>query len=218
VLLHTDAVQTVGALNTDFGALGADLISLAAHKFYGPKGVGALIVRRGVRLSPLLHGGGQERGKRPGTENVAGIVGMARALELARTEVATESARLTELRERLIRAIQKAIPDVVLNGHPTHRLPNNVHLSFAGVEGEALLLNLDLADVCASAGSACTAGSLEPSHVLRALGRDHGLAMGSIRLSLGRGTTPQEVDTVVGLLSEIIPKLRAGRPLAPLRQ
>src|SRR5439155_22233035 len=156
------------------------------HKFYGPKGIGALLVRRGVRLRSLIHGGGQERGRRAGTENVAGIVGMARALEVARSDVRQEGARLSALRDRLIQGISDAVPDAVLNGHPTHRLPNNASLAFTGVEGEALLLNLDLAGVCASAGSACTAGSLEPSHVLTALGRAPGLAGGSIRLSLGR--------------------------------
>jgi cysteine desulfurase len=210
VPLHTDAVQTVGALPTDFSSLGADLISLAAHKFYGPKGVGALIARRGVRLTPLLHGGGQERGRRAGTENVASIVGMAHALERARSDVQAEAARLTDLRDRLIRRVCETVPDGVLNGHPVHRLPNNAHISFAGVEGEALLLNLDLEGVCASAGSACSAGSLEPSHVMRALGRERELALGSIRFSLGRGTTEHEIDTVVGLLAEIVPRLRAG--------
>jgi cysteine desulfurase len=210
VPLHTDAVQTVGALPTDFSLLGADLISLAAHKFYGPKGVGALIVRRGIRLTPLLHGGGQERGRRAGTENVAGIVGMSRALERARTDVHQESARLTELRDRLIRRVCETVPDAVLNGHPVHRLPNNAHFSFAGVEGEALLLSLDLEGVCASAGSACSAGSLEPSHVMRALGRERELALGSIRFSLGRGTTEHEIDTAAELLSKIVPRLRSG--------
>jgi cysteine desulfurase len=213
VLLHTDAVQTVGALSTDFSALGADLVSLAAHKFYGPKGVGALLVRRGVRLTSLIHGGGQERGRRAGTENVAGIVGMARALELARTAVPHEAPRLTALRDRLIRGIFDSVPDVVLNGHPTRRLPNNVNLAFAGVEGEALLLNLDLAGVCASAGSACTAGSLEISHVLRALGHSRELAAGSVRLSLGLGTTELEIETVVGLIAGIVQRLRAGRSI-----
>lgn len=210
VPLHTDAVQTIGALPTDFSSLGADLISLAAHKFYGPKGVGSLIARRGVRLTPLLHGGGQERGRRAGTENVASIVGMAHALEQARSDVRAEAARLTELRDRLIRRVCDTVPDAVLNGHPVHRLPNNAHFSFAGVAGEALLLNLDLEGVCASAGSACSAGSLEPSHVMRALGRERELALGSIRFSLGRGTTEHEIDTVVGLLAKIVPRLRSG--------
>ena len=215
VPLHTDAVQSVGALEIDFGALGADLISLAAHKFYGPKGVGALIVRRGVRLRPLIHGGGQERGRRAGTENVAGIVGMARALELARSDVPREASRLSALRDRLIRSLFAAVPDVVLNGHPTRRLPNNANLAFDGVEGETILLNLDLAGVCASAGSACTAGSLEPSHVLRALGRPRELSGGSIRLSLGRSTTEQEIDFATDLIAGIVQRLRASRSSDP---
>ena len=208
VPLHTDAVQTVGSLPLRLADNGPDLISLSAHKFYGPKGVGALIARRGVRLRPLLHGGGQERGRRAGTENVAGLVGMARALELALADREGEATRQAALRDRLIRGVLAAVPGAMLNGHPTRRLPNNVNLAIAGVEAEMLLLNLDLAGICASAGSACTAGSLEPSHVVMALGRSPELVSGSLRLSLGRSTTAEEIDVVIEQLAGIVHRLR----------
>jgi cysteine desulfurase len=208
VPLHTDAVQTAGNLPIDMGTLGVDLLSLSAHKFYGPKGVGALVARGGVALEPLLYGGSQERGRRAGTQNVAGIAGMACALELALADREPEAARQTALRDRLIGGILASVPDVVLNGHPTRRLPNNVNLAFAGVEAEMLLLNLDLAGICASAGSACTAGSLEPSHVVMALGRSPALINGSIRLSLGRSTTAPQIDIVVEQVAEIVHRLR----------
>jgi cysteine desulfurase len=166
VPLHTDAVQTAGTFPLDVGGLGVDLLSLSAHKFYGPKGIGALVVRRGVGLKPLLYGGSQERGRRAGTQNVAGIVGMARALDVALADREREAARQAALRDRLIGGVLASVPGAMLNGHPTRRLPNNVNLAFTGVDAEMLLVNLDLAGICASAGSACTAGSLEPSHVL----------------------------------------------------
>lgn len=210
VLLHTDAVQSTGSLPVQMEALGVDLLSLSAHKFCGPKGVGALITRRGVRLEPLLHGGGQERGRRAGTENVAGIAGMARALELALADREPEAVRQTALRDRLIAGLLAAVPGAVLNGHPTQRLPNNVNLAFPGVAAEMLLLSLDLAGICASAGSACTAGALEPSHVVTALGRSAEVVRGSIRLSLGRTTTVEEIDTVIERMEEIIHRVRCS--------
>lgn len=212
VPLHTDAVQSVGALPVRMDALGVDLLSLSAHKFYGPPGIGALVARRGVPLRPLLHGGGQERGRRAGTENWIGAIGMARALELAVAEQEPGAVRLAALRDRLIAGVRATVPEVALNGHPTRRLPNNVNLSFAGVEAEMLLLNLDLAGIAASAGSACTAGSLQPSHVLAALGGTPEQLRGSIRMSLGRHTTAAEIDRVVEELRELVPRLR-GRPV-----
>jgi len=208
VPLHTDAVQWAGALPLDVEALGVDMLTLSAHKFYGPKGAGALYLRRGTRLTPLLHGGGQERGRRAGTENVAGIAGMARALELAVAEIPTEAPRLTGLRDRLLAALRAALPDVILNGHPSDRLPNNLNVAFPGVDNELLVLNLDLEGVAASAGSACTAGSLEPSHVIAALGASPERLRGSIRLSLGRETTEAEIDAVVERLVPIVRRLR----------
>lgn len=208
VPLHTDAVQSAGALPVRMDALGVDLLSLSAHKFYGPPGIGALLVRRGLPLRPLLYGGGQERGRRAGTENWIGAIGMARALELAVEEQEAEAARLAAVRDRLIAGVRAAVPEVTLNGHPTRRLPNNVNLSFAGIEAEMLLLNLDLAGIAASAGSACTAGSLQPSHVLAALGGSPEQIRGSIRMSLGRHTKAGEIDRVVEQLAEIVPRLR----------
>lgn len=209
VLVHTDAVQTVGHIPVDVEALGVDLLSFAAHKFYGPKGVGGLFVRRGVKLVPQLTGGGQERNRRSGTENVAGIVGMAKALEIAVAEMPTEIPRLQALRDELIEGVLSQIPDSRLNGHPTQRLPHNANFSFLGVEGEALLLQLDLHGIAASSGSACTSGSLEPSHVLLALGLSHEWALGSLRLTLGRFTTRQHIERVLMVLPPIVEKLRA---------
>jgi len=209
VLVHTDAVQTVGHIPVDVEALGVDLLSFAAHKFYGPKGVGGLFVRRGVKLVPQLTGGGQERNRRSGTENVAGIVGMAKALEIAVAEMPTEIPRLQTLRDELINGVLAQIPDSRLNGHPTQRLPHNANFSFLGVEGEALLLQLDLHGIAASSGSACTSGSLEPSHVLLALGLSREWALGSLRLTLGRFTTRQHLERVLAVLPSIVEKLRA---------
>jgi cysteine desulfurase len=208
VPFHSDAVQWAGALPLDVESIGVDLLTLSAHKFYGPKGVGALYVRRGTHLTPIHHGGGQERGRRAGTENVAGIAGMARALELAVAEVPAEAPRLTALRDRLLAALRDALPDVILNGHPVDRLPNNLNVSFCGVDNELLLLNLDLEGVAASAGSACTAGSLEPSHVIAALGASPERLRGSIRLSLGRETTAEEIDAAAGRIVSIVRRLR----------
>ncbi len=214
VPLHTDAVQSVGALPVGLDELGVDLLSLAAHKFYGPKGVGALLVRRGIRLKPLQHGGGQERGRRAGTENVAGIVGMARALALVVAERTEEAPRQAALRDRMIEGIRAIVPDGVLNGHPVRRLPNNVNVTFPGLDAESLLLNLDLEGVCVSAGSACTAGSLEPSHVIQALGHSPERMGGTIRFSLGRTTTAAEVELTVERLAAIVRRLRGRQVFA----
>jgi cysteine desulfurase len=213
ILFHTDAVQTVGHIPVNVQELGVDLLSLSAHKFYGPKGVGALYVRRGVRLDPLVHGGAQEHNRRAGTENVAGIVGMAEALALAAEEMDKEAQRQRELRDRLIDGIMDRIPHTRLNGHPKERLPGNVSVCFEFIEGEALLLNLDMHGIASSSGSACTSGSLEPSHVLLALGLPHEIAHGSLRMTLGRGTTAADIDTVLEVLPGIVDKLRQMSPL-----
>lgn len=213
VCFHTDAVQAAGALDLNVDKLGVDMMSLSAHKFYGPKGVGLLYVRKGVKLDSLIHGGGQERGRRAGTENVAGIVGMAKALELANAERLEMNARLTALRDRLIIGLRDRIPEIRLNGHPTERLPNNVNISIRYIEGESLLLNLDLKGIAASSGSACTSGSLEASHVLLAMGIPHEIAHGSLRLTLGRKTTEVEIDYLLEVLPPIVEKLRAMSPL-----
>ncbi len=208
VPFHTDAVQAGGILDLDVNTLGVDLLSLSAHKFYGPKGVGVLYVRQGTRIQPQMLGGSQERNRRAGTENVPGAVGAAIALERAQTMRVEESARLTALRDRLLGAILR-IPDTRLTGHPEQRLPNNASVAFAGVEGESLLLNLDLLGVAASSGSACTTGSVEPSHVLMAMGVSESAARGHLRLTLGHSTTDADVDFVVEHLPAIVERLRA---------
>lgn len=211
VLFHTDAVQAVGAVPIDVQALQVDLLSLSAHKIHGPKGVGALYVRKGTKLDSLLHGGAQERGFRAGTENLPGIVGLGKAIELATVQLADNAARMTALRERLIAGVMERVSGTRLNGHPTQRLPGNVNLSFEGVEGEALLLRLDLAGVAASSGSACTSGALDPSHVLMALGLTEAQAQGSLRLTLGTDTTAEEIDAVLDRLPSIVADLRSMR-------
>lgn len=210
-IVHTDAVQTVGHIPVDIQELGVDLLSFSAHKFYGPKGIGGLFVRKGVRLVPQITGGGQERNRRSGTENVAAIVGMAKALELAVEEMPTELPRLQTLRDELITGVLSCIPETRLNGHPTLRLPHNANFSFRGIEGEALLLQLDLNGIAASSGSACSSGSLEPSHVLLALGLDYELAIGSLRITLGRFTTREHILRLLDLLPKVVEKLRALR-------
>ncbi|MCC6037953.1 MAG: cysteine desulfurase NifS [Armatimonadetes bacterium] len=210
-IVHTDAVQTVGHIPVDIQELGVDLLSFSAHKFYGPKGIGGLFVRKGVRLVPQITGGGQERNRRSGTENVAAIVGMAKALELAVEEMPTELPRLQTLRDELITGVLSRIPETRLNGHPTLRLPHNANFSFRGIEGEALLLQLDLNGIAASSGSACSSGSLEPSHVLLALGLDYELAIGSLRITLGRFTTREHILRLLDLLPKVVEKLRALR-------
>lgn len=211
-VFHTDAVQTAGVLDINVDRLHVDLLSLSAHKFYGPKGVGVLYVRKGTKLTPLIHGGGHERRRRAGTENVPGIVGLAKALELSQQERETENARLQALRDKLIAGLG-AIPHTRVNGSRTHRLPNNVNVCFEFIEGESLLLTLDMRGVAASSGSACTSGSLEPSHVLLAMGIPHEIAHGSLRLTLGRGTTEADVDYVLQEVPAIVERLRAMSPL-----
>ena len=207
VLFHTDAVQAIGQIPVNVKELQVDFLSLSAHKFNGPKGIGALYVRKGVPLTPLYRGGGQERKLRPGTENVAGIVGLARALGLAVQGLPEKMSRLKHLRDTLIKGLLK-IEDVILNGHPEQRLPGNVNVSFKYIEGESLLLSLDLQGVAASSGSACTSGSLDPSHVLMAMGLDHETAHGSLRLTLGRGNDEADVDYVLKILPPIVERLR----------
>jgi cysteine desulfurase len=205
---HIDAVQAGGSLPVDVVALNADLLSLSAHKFYGPKGVGILYARQGMRLLPQLQGGSQERGRRAGTENVAGIVGAATALRLAYEELPQVMPRIIALRDRLIEGLL-TIPGSFLTGHPTERLPNNASFCFEGVEGESILLNLDLLGVAASTGSACTSGSVDPSHVLLAMGLPPEIAHGSLRLTLGKGNTGADVDAMLVSVPGIIEKLRA---------
>ncbi|HLI55672.1 MAG TPA: cysteine desulfurase family protein [Actinomycetota bacterium] len=211
-LIHTDAVQALGKLVVDVEALGVDLASFAAHKIGGPKGTGALYVRRKTPIEAILHGGGQERDLRSGTPNVAGIVGMAEAARIASAEVAEESARLSALRDRLQDRIEATIPAVKLNGAGADRVPGTVNLCIEGVEGESLLLMLDARGIAASSGSACTSGSLEPSHVLMAMGVPPELAHGSLRLSLGRGSTGEDVDAVLEVLPAIVQRLRSIAP------
>jgi len=212
VPVHTDAVQAVGKIPIQVDELGVDLLSLSAHKFGGPKGVGVLYVRRGTPLEPLLHGGHQEHELRPGTHNVPGIVGLAAALRLAREELPEEAARLAALRDRLQEGILARIPDARVNGHPTQRLPNILSVSFAGVEGESLLMALDIRGVAVSTGSACAAGTEGPSHVLQALRVDPEYIQGTIRLSLGHTTTDEDVEYAVGALEEVVRRLRGMSP------
>ena len=210
VAFHSDAVQTVGALAVDVRGTPVDLLSMNAHKFYGPKGVGALYIRRGTRIATVQTGGGQEKGRRTGTENVAGIVGLGAALRIASARRATESARQAELRDRLIREIRSRIPEATLTGHPTERLPNNASFCFRGTQGEALVVSLDLEGFSVSSGSACTSGDTDPSHVLLALGLDRDLAQGSLRLTLGRDTTDADIDALLAVLPRIVARLRAA--------
>ncbi|OGO44946.1 MAG: cysteine desulfurase NifS [Chloroflexi bacterium RBG_16_60_22] len=210
---HTDAVQTVGHIPVDVDKLGVDLLSMSAHKLYGPKGIGALYIRKGTRLASFLHGGEQEKGRRAGTENVPGIIGLGKAAEITRAELECEALRLTGIRNKLISGILESIDNTSLNGHPDRRLPNNVNVSINFVEGESILLNLDLEGICASTGSACSSGSLEASHVLLATGCPPPLARGSLRFTMGRGTTEQEVDRVLAVLPGIVARLRAMSPL-----
>jgi len=213
VYLHTDAVQAVGRIPVNVDDLGVDLLSMSAHKLYGPKGVGALYIKKGVRMVPITHGGGQERARRSGTQNVAGIVGLSRAAELAGQEMIAEAERLTPLRDRLIQGILEGIDHSYLNGHPVKRLPNNANLSFDYVEGESMCLNLDLKGICVSTGSACSSSNLEPSHVLLAMGVPTQLAHGSLRFTLGKWTGPEDIDRVLEVLPPIVAKLRAMSPL-----
>ncbi len=209
VLFHTDAVQSFCKLPFDVDSLNVDLASFSGHKIYGPKGVGVLYVRRGVRFEPLLHGGEHERNRRASTVNVAGAVGFARAVELGIAHREQEVARLVALRDRLWRGIRERVDDVHLNGHPEQRLPGTLNVSFGGIEGESLLLSLDMKGVAASAGSACTSGSLSPSHVLDAMGVPLELARAAVRFSLGAGNTEEDVDYTLEVLPEIVERLRS---------
>lgn len=210
---HTDACQAAGYLDLDVKRLGVDLLTVNGSKIYGPKGTGALYLRRGLKLEALVHGGGQEFKLRSGTENVPGIVGFAKALELAQAEREAESARLRALRDKLIRELQERIPKVVLNGHPTERLPNNVNASILDIEGEAMLLYLDSYGISASTGSACDSASLEPSHVILGIGRPYEYAHASMRFTLGRSTTEEDIDYVLDVLPKIVEILRKISPV-----
>lgn len=213
VWFHCDAVQAVGSVPIDVTAMNIDMLSLSAHKFYGPKGVGALYVRKGLRIPPFIYGGAQERKRRAGTENVPGIVGLGAAIELATADIPGKAARITALRDALAGGIMARIEGAHLNGHPTERLPNNVNLRFDYIEGEGILTSLDLKGIEVSSGSACSAGSSEPSHVLMALGLAHEQAHGSVRMTLGDGNTREEIDVVVEELASIIKRLREMSPL-----
>ena len=212
-VFHTDAVQCVGSVPIDVGALGVDMLSLSGHKLYGPKGSGALYVKRGTRLTPLLHGGGHERRLRSGTENVPGIVGLGAAVELAEAEMAATRPRLEALRDHLVRGVLESVPDVRHLGHPTERLPGNVAFTVRYIEGESMLLQLDTHGFMVSSGSACASGSLEPSHVILALGLGAEEAHGSLRLSLGRENTQAEADAFIEVFPAIVDKLRQMSPL-----
>jgi cysteine desulfurase len=213
IYFHTDTVQTVGHIPINVDQLNVDLLSLSAHKFYGPKGVGALYIRKGTRLETFMRGGDQERGRRASTHNVSGIVGLAKAVQLCRKNMESETKFQTALRDRLIKEIPARIPEVRLNGHPGQRLPNNVNFSIKYIEGESMLLSLDMLGIACSTGSACTSSSLEPSHVLLAIGLDHATAHGSLRITLGRWTRESDIDYFLEKLPQVVQKLRAMSPL-----
>ena len=213
IYFHADAVQTLGHVPVNVNELNVDLLSASGHKLYGPKGVGILYVRKGVRILPFMHGGDQEQGRRASTHNVPGIVGFGRAVELAREEMTKEIEQLPMLRDKMIKGILDKIEYARLNGHPKERLPNNVNVSISYVEGESMLLNLDMEGIACSTGSACTSSSLEPSHVLAAIGLSHELAHGSLRFTLGRPTSEEDIDHVLTRLPVIVRKLRAISPL-----
>lgn len=213
--LHVDAAAANGQVPIDVNDEGIDLLTISSNDMYGPKGVGALYIKKSVRLEPLIHGGGQERGLRSGTENLPSIVGFGKAAEIAKEEMPTESERLKKLRDKLIKGLLDPIPHSFLNGHPTKRLPNNVAVRYSFIEGESILLDLDMKEVAASSGSACTAKTLEPSHVLRAIGLKHEEAHGSLLFTLGRQNTEEEVDYVIRIMPEIVKRLRAMSPLTP---
>ena len=213
VLFHTDAVQAIGSVKIDVKEMGIDMLSLSGHKFHAPKGIGALYVRKGVRLQHLINGGAQERGQRAGTENLASIVGIGKAIKIAAANVDKHNEQLSAIRDHMINRILTEIPYTRLNGHPEKRLPGNVNVCFRFIEGEALLLSLDIKGIAASSGSACTSGSLDPSHVLLAIGLPHEIAHGSLRLTISEETTMEEADYVVDSLVEIVARLRAMSPL-----
>ena len=214
ICFHTDAVQTMGHIPVDVDELGVDMLSISAHKLYGPKGVGALYIRRGTGVTPLMHGGGQEKKRRAGTENVPAIVGLGKAMDTAQQEMGQEAERITCLRNKLIKGLLERIDHIRLNGHPTKRLPNNVNVSIDFVEGESMLLNLDLEGICASTGSACSSSSLESSHVLLALGLSHEQAHSSLRFTIGQGNTTEDIERVIEVLPRIVARLRAISPLS----
>jgi len=213
--LHVDAAAANGQVPIDVNDEGIDLLTISSNDMYGPKGVGALYIKKGIRLEPLIHGGGQERGLRSGTENLPGIVGFGKAAEIAKEEMPTESERLKNLRDKLIKGLLDPIPHSFLNGHPTKRLPNNAAVRYSFIEGESILLDLDMKGVAASSGSACTAKTLEPSHVLRAIGLKHEEAHGSLLFTLGRQNTEEEVDYVIRIMPDIVKRLREMSPLTP---
>ncbi len=213
IIFHTDAVQAIGNININVKELGIDSLSLSAHKFYGPKGVGALYVKKGVKFDKLIDGGHQEMNKRAGTENVAGIVGLGKAIELAYENLEEHNKKIKELRDYYVEQVKQKIPYIKINGDMEKRLPGNSNISFRFIEGEGLLLNLDLKGICASSGSACTSGSLDPSHVLLAIGLPHEIAHGSLRISIGKYNTKEEVDYLIESLVEIVNRLREMSPL-----
>ncbi|NLP45504.1 MAG: cysteine desulfurase NifS [Epulopiscium sp.] len=213
IIFHTDAVQAVGHIPIDVKKMNIDLLSLSGHKLFGPKGIGVLYIRKGIKIRSLLHGGAQERNRRAGTENVPAIVGLAKALELSIEEMETSNKKIIQLRDYLIQGVQEKIPYVRLNGHPTERLPGNINFSFQFIEGESLLIALDMHGIFASSGSACTSGSLDPSHVLLAIGLPHEIAHGSLRLTLGSENTKEEMDEVLEVLPQVVQRLRDMSPL-----
>ena len=213
IIFHTDAVQAFGNVPIDVKDLNVDLLSLSSHKIYGPKGIGALYIRKGVPIDNLIHGGAQERRRRAGTENTASIVGVGKAAEMAANDLEANTAHLQELRDALIKGVMEKIPQVRLNGHPTKRLPGNANFCFDYIEGESILLSLDLVGVAGSSGSACTSGSLDPSHVLLAIGLPAGIAHGSLRLTIGKHTTMEDIEYVVDNLVDIIERLRKMSPI-----
>ena len=213
VLFHTDAVQAIGHVDIDVKAQNIDMLSMSGHKFHAPKGIGALYVHQGVKIERLMNGGAQERGQRPGTENLAGIVGLGKAIEIATADIEARAAGMRAIRDHMIARIQKEIPFARLNGHPTRRMCGNVNFAFRFIEGEGMLIHLDQKGIAASSGSACTSGSLDPSHVLLAIGLPHEIAHGSLRLSLCEENTMEEADYVVDSLVEIVARLRAMSPL-----
>ncbi len=213
IIFHTDAVQAIGMMDIDVNKMNVDLLSMTGHKFYGPKGSGALFIKKGVKVAPFITGGAQESNKRAGTENVAAIVGLGKAIELATADIAGHTARLAEMRDKYIERILNEIPYTRLNGHPVQRLASNANISFEFIEGESLLLMLDMQGISASSGSACTSGSLDPSHVLLAIGLKHEIAHGSLRVTFGDANTIEDVDRIVEALKTIVSRLREMSPL-----
>lgn len=213
IIFHTDSVQAIGSVEIDVEKLNIDSLSLSAHKFYGPKGIGVLYVKKGIKFNKFINGGHQEKNKRAGTENVVGIVGLSKAMELAYRDLEEHNKKIKELRDYYVSQVKEKIPYIKINGDMEKRLPGNSNISFRFIEGESLLLNLDLKGICASSGSACTSGSLDPSHVLLAIGLPHEIAHGSLRISIGKYNTKEEIDYVVGCLAEIVDRLREMSPL-----